>query len=531
MINLDLVHDLSSAELDELRRPRTDLLIEAPVEEEPVDEAAEPRTEVWCQQSGPFSYYERRIEVDSKGPASEQAGRHRVRESIRCQLAIPFPPFRWIFQPPMRRALASTDRQPRDRWWWSRDPVPARTTRLLTVVAVIAVIVGYLGVIIGQTITFATQEFSADDTAQGDTLAAVRIGVLLSVLFLRFADVIGRRPLLIWFTAASIVLTAVGAFSPSLFALGASQAVARGLATGLLTLVTLIVAEEVPAENRSLGIGLITMATGFGGGIMVAVLPLADLGPQGWRVVYLIPLLGLPAVYWAHRALPETRRFAAARARPSAGRINRKWFLLLATSSFLATTFLSPASQFLNEYLNDELDYSAAQISLFRLIVYSPIGIFIIGAGILADRFGRRPVGVIGIGIGAAASALTFSSTGAMLWLTTMAGAWMLTAAYTALRGYQTELFPTKARAKVGGWLDGISVSGSALGLVLAGRLSDYYGRLGPGIAWLLIGPAVVVVLLIVAYPETARKNLEELNPGDPELDPRDQPEPGLRPG
>jgi MFS family permease len=498
-------HRSSACELAALRVPRLDLLVERSVGDDR-----------WEQQEGPFTLYRRSLEV---GPESGSDGMYDVTETIDFKLAIPL----WspIFRPLMKRALADPDRRPRSRWWWGRDVIPAHTTTLLSVVAIIGVVAGYLGVVIGQTITFATQEFGSDQADQGWTLAGVRIGVLLSVVFLRVADRVGRKPLLIGFTVVSVLFTAAGAFSTGMLSLGISQALARGLATGLLTLITLAATEEVPAAIRSRSIGLVTLATGLGASMVIWVLPVADLGPGGWRIVYLVPLLSLPVLWWASRTLPETRRFSVARTHLPPATVSRKWFVLLAVAAFASALFLSPSSQFMNEYLNTELGYSAAEISVFRLLVYSPIAIFVLGAGFLADRIGRRPVAVTGLAFGAVGSAAVFYSDGLRLWVSAMVGGWFLAAAYTALRGYQTELFPTRTRARVGGWLDGISVAGSALGLIVAGELSSYWGRLGPGIAVLLVGPMIVLVLVIIAFPETARIELEEFNPEDPTLDHR----------
>ena len=493
-------HLFDTAALDALRQPRRDLLLER---------AEGP--DHWVQVDGPFSSYERRLSVSELGD-----GRFDAIEETQFKLAIPV--WSLLFIVMMKRAIADTNRRPRSRWWWGMDIISAHTTTLLSVVAIISVVVGYLGVVIGQTITFAAEEFGADDADQGWTLAGVRIGVLLSVVFLRFADRVGRKPLLIWFTAISVVITAGGALSTSMLTLGVSQALARGLATGLLTLITLAATEEVPAAIRSRSIGLITLSTGLGAGMVVWVLPVADLGARGWRIIYLVPLISLPALWWAARTMPETRRFSAAASHHSPAGVSRKWFALLAVTAFCSAVFLSPSSQFMNQYLRDELDYSASRISMFKLLIFTPIAVFVLGAGVLADRIGRRPVAAVGIAFGATASAAVFYSDGARLWISAMIGGWFLTAAYTALRGYQTELFPTRARARVGGWLDGIAVAGSALGLITAGELSERWGGLGPGITWLLIGPMIVLILIIVAFPETARHELEAFNPHDPVL-------------
>ncbi len=56
---------------------------------------------------------------------------------------------------------------------------------------------------------------------------------------------------------------------------------------------------------------------------------------------------------------------------------------------------------------------------------------------------------------------------------------------------------------------------GSATGLALAGWLADRAGGLGTAMAVLAVGPVVVVVLILVLFPETASVELEDLNPSD----------------
>ncbi|MDQ3462600.1 MAG: hypothetical protein M3471_06175, partial [Actinomycetota bacterium] len=74
---------------------------------------------------------------------------------------------------------------------------------------------------------------------------------------------------------------------------------------------------------------------------------------------------------------------------------------------------------------------------------------------------------------------------------------------------------------------------GSVGGLLGAGALADRLGGLGPALTVLALGPALLVVLVAVAYPETAQRELEELNPEDrppPPPTPRPPPRPPPRP-
>jgi hypothetical protein len=51
---------------------------------------------------------------------------------------------------------------------------------------------------------------------------------------------------------------------------------------------------------------------------------------------------------------------------------------------------------------------------------------------------------------------------------------------------------------------------------VTAGYLSDRWDGLAPALTLLSIGPLVMAGLVVAFYPETARLELEELNPEDP---------------
>ncbi len=510
-------HEVDDEGLAALRRPRRDLVREEP-----------DGPDAYVQAVGPFQRYRRQLTVEpipepddrpeprDPGPAGRST-RYRVGERTEFRLAVPV----WwpLLTPLMRRALAGTDRKPRARFWWPEEVVLADTARLMGVLCTISVMTGYLGVIIGQTITFAAQDFGAGDGAQANTLAAVRVGVLLSFLLLGRADRYGRRPLILGLSVAAVAFTTLGSLAPDLFTLGASQTVARGLTTGLITLLMLTVAEEVPAASRAFAISLTAVSAALGAGMVVWVLPVADVIDGGWRAVYVVPVLFLPVVLTIGRSLPETRRFTAASDRLAPGAIDRGRLALLGVTAFASLVLLSPASQLRNEFLNDDLGFSAGEISLFQILVSTPAGIVIVAAGVAADRVGRRWIGGLGLGLGAAMIVLSYQVGGLGLWLAASAGVILTSAAFPALRGYQTELFPTRARARVGGILDVVGVAGSATGLVIVGYLAERWDDLGTAIA--VVSPAALIaaLLILLRFPETAGQELEAFNPDDPRLD------------
>jgi MFS family permease len=297
-------------------------------------------------------------------------------------------------------------------------------------------------------------------------------------------------------------------------------------------LIAVIAVEEMPSGARAFAVSVLAMTAALGAGICVSNLVYVDVSPGAWRGVYLVPLLALVPVVRLGRQLPETRRFELHRPqpRPAAGRLGTAptgaastepvgfdWarFGLLALSGFCWSLFIAPAAQFLNEYLRTERDFSSVQITLFVLATNTPGGIGIVAGGRLAERRGRRMIGIIGVTGGVAFTVVTYLVWGWPLWAASVLGTVIGSMAIPALGVYGPELFPTSQRGRANGGLQVVAVAGSSVGLLAAGWLADRLGSLGPAIALLALGPMVLVVLVAAFYPETAHRELEDLNPGD----------------
>jgi MFS family permease len=108
-----------------------------------------------------------------------------------------------------------------------------------------------------------------------------------------------------------------------------------------------------------------------------------------------------------------------------------------------------------------------------------------------------------------------YLSQGWALWAFSVAGGIVGAAAVPALGVYGPELFATTARGRANGLISTLGVIGSALGLLIVGSLSDREGGVGHAMPYVAIGPLLLAVLIVVAYPETAHLELEELNPED----------------
>jgi MFS family permease len=485
---------VDAEELAAILKPRRGLVAER--------EAGEGRFEA---QRGPVDAYIRQVEIEELPD-----GWYRTTEVVDYRLAVPF--FGWLFGPPFRWSM----RRPGDRspWWTPPEVLDARATSALAAVAVLAVVGGYVTSLLGTSVAFAAREFEASPGEQGVAGTVVRFGVIVAMVVAAAADRRGRRSVILVSMAAACLLSATGAAVPSLGWLAGSQLVARGLALGGLIAAAILVAEEMPAGSRAYAISLLTMAAGFGAGIGVMALPLADVGEGGWRFLYLLPLAGLLPLPAVARHLPESRRYQAPHSDAHLTGHGRR-FWLLAISAFLVNILAAPSGFFLTRYLLEERAFSAAGVSLFTLAAGTPavLGLFV--GGRLADTRGRRPVGALALGVGTVTTVLVYFAAGWPMWLWSIGGSIVAAAGVPALGVYGPELFPTSLRGRTGGLLAMAGLAGSGAGLLTAGFLAEDLGRFGPALVPLAIGPLLVAVLVLVAYPETARRSLEDLNPED----------------
>ncbi len=154
-------------------------------------------------------------------------------------------------------------------------------------------------------------------------------------------------------------------------------------------------------------------------------------------------------------------------------------------------------------------------MALFTALTSTPGAIGIVIGGRMADVRGRRLLVAIGVALGAVLTTLSFAATGWTMWAWNLVGTIFAAAAVPALGVYGPELFPTGSRGRANGIIQLVSVAGSALGLVTAGVIADRTGSFTDAFQVLLAGPLIVVVLVLVLFPETARRELEDLNPED----------------
>jgi MFS family permease len=456
---------------------------------------------------GPFNFYQRTVSTQ-EGPNGSVA----VTQTISFSLAIPW--FKWIFIPPLKKYLGRLQHDAKMPPYLAPVRIDRQGSISLSAICAMVIVLGYLSTLLTQTITYAGEEFHAAVPAQNIALAAVRVEAVLAIILLAMADRIGRRRLLILTTALGCVATAAGALSPSLAWLTATQVLARGFVNAGSVLAAVFAVEEVAAGARAFALSLLAAVGALGAGICTVSLGVAQIGPGGWRVLFAGGLLGLLVIPGIARMLPESRRFLAPHAEAKLEGHGKRLWLLIATA-LLMQVYFGPASQDRNQYLRVYRGFSAPEISIFTVVTGVPGAIGLLAGGRAADKYGRKRVAGTSLFVGMLASVGMFLSSGWLMWLLATATTLSLAATVPSLGVYGPELFPTNLRGEANGIITIAGRVGSVIGLLAVAGLSATIGGVGKPVAILSVAPLMVAFLVVIAYPETARVELEEINPED----------------
>lgn len=486
--------------LDEwLLSPRDDL-----VAEEPADNGT------FVQRAGPFTEYRRKVERTDRG----------FTETLHYRLIVPW--FGWLFRWATRHELGK--RRPgynpagRQPWWAPPDRLDPRQVTVLGMLAAASMSAAFVNTLFTQTIAYSADDFGVGDWAKGLGGTAVRLGVVLAIPFAMLADRIGRRRVIVAMAWAAPLTASLGGLAPSFPALVATQAVGRPLGIALDLLVAVVAAEEMPRNSRAYAVSVLAMANGLGAGVAVVALPISGISQGSWRGVYAISLLWLPVAVSLARRLPETHRFqraAATRHHRAAPQMRRGRLIVQAAVAFCANLLVAPASLFQVGYLKDERGFSPAMVSLFTLSTATPAGLGLIIGGRIADRYGRRGVASVCVPAGALLLVLSFAVGGPLMWSAALTAGIVSACAYPAMAVYRSELFGTGRRGLANALIQSSALIGGAAGLLIAGAWLDVGTSHGMVMAAMLVGPFAVSAFILTTYPETAHKELEDLNPED----------------
>lgn len=472
-----------------------------------------------------------RVEPDGAGSAVELTATNSAR--------IPF--FGWFFGPVFRFELRRGLR-------WARTAIDAEAAgtappeplgthplstpgkfepsqvNLIAAVAFAGVLTAFAAAQFGQLGDPVAKTFHVSDQGLGEALAVTRLGALIALFAATFADRVGRRRILLVAVLGVCIASGVSAIAPSFVVFTAAQTVVRACVNAAVVVGGIAVVEEAPEGARAFAVAMLALASGAGYALSVVLLPLADIGPDAWRVAFGVAALAAFLVPVIGRRLEETRRFEQlakrteerGRLREVVDRNYRRRLALLAGVGFLSNVFSAPSAQLSNRYLRDERQFSNSGIALFKGITNGIPGLVgILLAGRLSESRGRRPVAIVGMLGGTLLTMVFFLGNGPIIWIASSLAIVASASGTLSVGTMDAELFPTEVRGTANALLLVCYVAGSAVGLLVAGALSDAVGDLGIAIALLGTAPLVAALVLLPRLPESSGRALDDVSPSE----------------
>jgi MFS family permease len=378
-------------------------------------------------------------------------------------------------------------------------------------------------------------------TVIGITLLGWAIGGLIGGVI---ADYIGRKRTMLFAILAYSITTGLSAFAWD----WTSFAVLRfivGVCIGSEWVTgTSIVAELWPDKSRGKGVGL--MQCGFGMGFFLASVAwfvINPVGPNAWRIMFLLGVAPALLTLWIRRSIPESDKWErvdeqrrAATAREKSGstlspseqalarftvadllaelQIRRR--VILAFLMSLATTFAFwGLGAWLPPYvatLAGQAGLPAQQWASYAAMASNGAAIIgYAGFGFLADAYGRKPVTIAYVLLAFLSVPILF------LWTTDLS--WILLAAafsgafvsgqYTWMAAWLPELFPTRIRATATAFVFNTPRLIAWTGPLISGWLIANFG----GFSRAALAISCVYILSLAAapfLPETKGKPLPE---------------------
>jgi len=389
-----------------------------------------------------------------------------------------------------------------------RPPVPPvrSDVRIVSLTAVMAYVQGYAFAQAANNVPFIRRSLAETAAQMSLLLAITRMGAIAAVVLSLAGDRGGRRRILLFSYGVMAVASAATATADTALWFTVWQSITRMTGSSVSVLSLVMLAETLQPGLRAYGIAVFGAAVSFGAGSALVAVPINDLGPDMWRVLFAVSLLGLLALPALVKRVAESPLFGSGSVEsalwaPLRGGAARR-FWPVAAVSFLAAAFAATASSFSMERLVDNLGLSTIVAVLILAIGGTVGGIGFFAGGRLADTWGRRPTtamallsaGVGGIGL------YRLESPGLLVLAAALSGfgAFAIVPSLGALRN---EVFPTSIRATAAMWLNSAGVMGAVFGLALGKYLIGNFG-LSTTVTLLSIGMAVAALLMMLV-PET----------------------------
>jgi MFS family permease len=276
-------------------------------------------------------------------------------------------------------------------------------------------------------------------------------------------------------------------------------------------LAIVLLAETVSTPIRAYAISFYGAAGSLGAGIGLMVLPLAESGPDGWRIPHLLIGVGFLLLPFLLKQVPESRLYL------DAPRPERQWqplvsgtwskrFWTITAAGFLISAYVSVALAFSTTRMIDDLGLGAGQTVVVSLLGGTLGGLGFFVGGRLADSWGRKKTVILSMGLALVGLVIYWTESLPLLVTAVMISSFGIFAYVPSAGSFRAELFPTGLRATSNTAANNLSTLGSALGLMAGLVTIDRIG-LSETITVLAVG-VVAAILLITRLPETRGQDL-----------------------
>lgn len=345
---------------------------------------------------------------------------------------------------------------------------------------------GFDLLILGFALTAITATFGLSSGEAGSLATITLIGAVLGgfvggVL----SDYVGRVRVLTWSILVFAVFTALTGLAPN-FTLLALFRFLSGVGLGAEYGVGMTLAAEAwPARMRARATSLV--ALGWQGGVLLAAVVSAWAIPTiGWRGLFILGALPAVAAFLVRRGVEEPEIFEARGAtRPERFPLRLLFADARTTRASLGILVLTSVQNFgyygvmiwLPGYLSRQYGFGLTKSATWTGVTILGMALGIVVFGVLADRFGRRPILLL-FQVGAVLSVFGYSRLDSELALL-LGGAVMGVFVNGMMGGYgalMAELYPTAARATAQNVLFNVGRGIGGFGPVAVGAMALAWG-------------------------------------------------------
>lgn len=394
------------------------------------------------------------------------------------------------------------------------DPAARYLVFLMWLVGVLA---GFAGSHASSTIPFSRLSLGLSEGDMSLVLAVSRFAGVGALLFSWWGDKAGRRrPFLVAF-GLLLISTAATAGVETGWQFAVLQAVSRVAGAAVGTLVVVLIAEQVAPGVRAFAISLYGAGGSFGAGLALISLPIAEVGPDGWRALFALGAIGLVAVPLLVRNVKESPIYEVQDQATILGTAPLRDLIrsdfagrlyLTGTINLLVNIFMALTLAFSIERLVGDVGLSTSTAVILSLIggTVGAAGFFL--GGRLADTVGRRSTTVLSLVLALAGGVTMYwTETVAVLAVAIAVGTFGSFAFVPSAATHRAELFPTAFRTTANAAGAYFGMVGSALGLLIGRFTIDAIG-LSQTVTLLGLG-VVAGIAITLLLPETLGQELD----------------------